>query len=108
MSHQVIWTRKALDTFIEEANLSEEDEWIMRTRIAGWSREMQSQKLHISLSTLDKRINRLKKRYDEVQKYNPQLQPRKFSAQELWKGTGSGENIRGDDEDEAIAKGLDD
>lgn len=87
MSHQVIWSKIILETFIEEANLNKEDEWIMRTRVAGWSRVKQSQELHISLSCLDKRIRRLKKRYDEVQKHNPLLPPRKFSAEELWMDT---------------------
>ena len=84
MSHQVIWSKIILETFIAEANLNKEDEWIMRTRVAGWSRVKQSQTLHISLSCLDKKIRRLKQRYDQVQKTNPLLPPRKFSEQELW------------------------
>ena len=87
MSTQVIWSKLILETFIKEANLSKEDEWIMRTRVAGWSRTKQCEYLHISISNLDKRIARLKKRYDEVQKTNLLLPPRKFSAKELWQDT---------------------
>lgn len=87
MSTQVIWSKLILETFIKEANLSKEDEWIMRTRVAGWSRIKQCEYLHISISNLDKRISRLKKRYDEVQKTNLLLPPRKFSAKELWQDT---------------------
>lgn len=87
MSTQVIWSKLILETFIKEANLSKEDEWIMRTRVAGWSRTKQCEYLHISVSNLDKRIARLKKRYDEVQKTNLLLPPRKFSAKELWQDT---------------------
>ena len=87
MSTQIIWSKLILETFIKEANLSKEDEWIMRTRVAGWSRTKQCEYLHISISNLDKRIARLKKRYDEVQKTNLLLPPRKFSAKELWQDT---------------------
>lgn len=87
MAHQVIWTKRTLETFIREANLTEEEEWIMRTRAAGWSRVKQSEKLHISISCLDKKIKKLKLMYDEVQKYNPELSPRKFSPEELWEET---------------------
>lgn len=87
LSHQVIWSKTILETFIKEANLSKEDEWIMRTRVAGWSRVKQCEELHISMSALDQRIRRLKKRYDVAQKHNPLLQPRKFSAKELWMDT---------------------
>ena len=85
MANQVIWTSKALETFIREANLNEEEEWIMRTRVKGWSRTRQAAELHISLSCLDKRIKKLKKLYDHVQKDFPDVLPvRKMSSEELW------------------------
>lgn len=84
MSHQVIWTKIVLDTFIIEANLTKDEEMIMRTRVAGWTRTEQSMKLGMSLSTIDKIIARLKVRYDAVAKYNPILPPRKFSAKETY------------------------
>lgn len=87
MSHQVPWSKIILETFIIEANLSKEEEWIMRTRVAGWSRVKQCERLHISMSTLDKRIRELKKKYDHIQKTNPLLPPRKFSAEEVWMDT---------------------
>lgn len=87
MSHQVPWSKIILETFIKEANLSKEDEWIMRTRVEGWSRTKQCAYLHISMSALDKRISILKKRYDLVQKTNCLLPPRKPSAKELWMDT---------------------
>lgn len=87
MSNQVIWGKLILETFIKEACLSKEEEWIMRTRVAGWSRTKQAQELHMSLSSLDKHIAKLKKKYDIVQKTNPLLPPRKNSAKELWMDT---------------------
>ena len=66
LSKQVIWSKIILETYIREGNLSKEDEWIMRTRVAGWSRTKQATHLHISLSSLDKRIAYLKKLYDQV------------------------------------------
>lgn len=38
MSNEVRWTKLILDTFIAEACLTKEEEMIMRTRVAGWSR----------------------------------------------------------------------
>lgn len=84
MSHQVPWNKIILETFIEEACLTKEEEWIMRTRVAGWPRTKQADELNISLSALDKSISRIKKKYDNAAKYNPLLPPRKFSEQEVW------------------------
>lgn len=84
MSHQVAWTKLIVETFVEEGMLTKDEEYILRTRCAGWSRTKQSLELGYSLSTIDRIINTLKKKYDAVQKYNPILPPRKFSAKERW------------------------
>ena len=84
MSHEVPWSKIIVETFVEEAMLTKEEEWVLRTRVAGWSRTKQSMELGISLSTLDRIIALLKKKYDYVSKYNPLLPPRKHSAQETW------------------------
>ena len=84
MSHQVIWSKLILETFIDEANLNKEEEIIMRTRVAGWTRTQQAQRLNMSLSTVDKIISRLKTKYDHVARYSPVLPPRKSSVQETY------------------------
>ena len=56
----------------------------MRTRVAGWTRTKQSRELHMSISTIDRIIRRLKKRYDKVAEYDPILPPRKASAEEVY------------------------
>lgn len=84
MSNQVPWNKIILETFIEEAMLTKEEEWIMRTRVAGWSRTKQAAELNISMSTLDRKISLLKVKYDKVSKYHPLLPPRKYSAKEAW------------------------
>lgn len=87
MSTQVIWTKIVLEEFIRLANLTKEEEMIIRTRCNGWSRTKQSQELNMSLSTVDRIIKRLKVKYDKVQPYSPLLPPRKFSARETWMDT---------------------
>lgn len=57
---------------------------IMRTRADGWTRTEQSVKLCMSMSKIDKIISRLKRKYDEVQRFDPVLPPRKESAEELY------------------------
>lgn len=84
MSKQVPWNKIILETFIEEGCLTKEEEIVMRTRVAGWSRVKQSMELGLSLSSVDRLIKSCKLKYDNVQKYNPLLPPRKESAQETW------------------------
>ena len=84
MAHQVPWNKIIVETFVEEAMLTEEEEWILRTRVAGWSRTKQADKLRMSLSSVDRIIADLKRKYDKVQKYNPLLPPRRASKEETW------------------------
>ena len=84
MSYQVPWNKIIVETFIKEAMLTKDEEWILRTRVAGWSRTKQAVELNMSIANVDKIISKLKKKYDNVQKYNPLLPPRKPSDQETW------------------------
>lgn len=67
MTNEVIWTKLVLERFIQLANLTEEEEIVIRTRAAGWSRVKQAMELNISISGIDRIIARLRKKYDEVQ-----------------------------------------
>lgn len=87
MSHQVPWNKIILEEFIRLAALTKEEEMIMRTRVAGWSRVRQSMELGLSLATVDRIIRRLKIKYDMIQPYSPLLPPRKYSAEETWMDT---------------------
>lgn len=84
MAHQVPWSKIILETFIEEAALTEDEEKIIRTRVAGWTVVKQSIEFNMCVSRVEKIVRRLKLKYDQVQKYNPILPPRKFSAAELY------------------------
>ena len=84
MAYQVPWNKIIVETFIKEAMLTKDEEWILRTRVAGWSRTKQAVELNMSIANVDKIISKLKKKYDNVQKYNPLLPPRKPSDQETW------------------------
>ena len=84
MAHQVPWNKIIVETFIKEAMLTKDEEWILRTRVAGWSSTKQAVELNMSIANVDKIISKLKKKYDNVQKYNPLLPPRKPSDQETW------------------------
>lgn len=84
MSHQVPWGKVILEEFISQAQLTDLEERVMRTRVAGWSRVKQADTFGISLSTLDRIIKLLKLKYDHAQKYSAILPPRRYSAQEAW------------------------
>ena len=87
MAHEVPWCKIILEEFIAEAALTEEEEEIIRTRVAGWSRTKQADKLGMSLSTVDRIIKRLKVKYDNVQKFSPILPPRRSFSEEVYMDT---------------------
>lgn len=84
MAHQVSWSKLILEEFCAQACLTKDEEMVIRTRVAGWTRVEQSQKLGMSVATVDRIIATLKKKYDDIQKYDPILPPRKTSAAELY------------------------
>lgn len=85
MSHQVIWTKKVLEDFCELANLNEEEKFIMETRCQNWTVTRQALELNKSTSSVHKTINKLKRKYDAVQKEYPDKFPvRKSSSKELY------------------------
>lgn len=84
MSRQVIWTKIVLEEFVRLANLTKDEEMIMRTRCQGWTRTQQALKLNMSLSTVDRLIKILKHKYDAVQPHSLILPPRKHSSKELF------------------------
>lgn len=84
MAHQVPWNKYIVERFEEAAMLTDLEREVLRTRVAGWSRTRQALALNISLSTLDRTINGLKRKYDRVARLDPLLPPRKNSAAETW------------------------
>ena len=84
MAHQVPWTKLIVEEFIQEAMLSKDEEYIIRTRAKGYTITQQADALNMSVDNVNKIIARLKKKYDEVQKYDPLLPPRKTSRQEIY------------------------
>lgn len=87
MAHQVPWNKIILEEFIRLAILTKDEEAVMRTRVAGWTRVEQSMKLGMSLAKVDKITARLKKKYDGVQRYIAILPPRKTSTEETYMDT---------------------
>lgn len=84
MAHQIPWTKLIVEEFIKDGMLSKEEEYIIRTRAVGYTITQQAEELHMSTDNVSKIIARLKKKYDMVQKYNPLLPPRKYSAKETY------------------------
>lgn len=54
MAKQVPWNKVIVEEFVKDAMLSKEEEMILRTRAAGWTRTKQSIELGMSLSTIDR------------------------------------------------------
>jgi hypothetical protein len=73
----IIWNKVILNEFIDLACLTEIEEKILRTQIAGWSRVRQSMEFNRSISSIDCIIRTIKKKYDSVQPYSAILPVRK-------------------------------
>ena len=84
MTHQVPWNKVILEEFIRIGCLSKTEEMIMRTRVHGSTINKQSYELNMSESNIKKIIARLKKKYDNAEKYSAILPPRKQSEKELY------------------------
>lgn len=84
MAQQVPWDQQILEEFIRRALLSEEDQWLLRSRIGGMSRSQQAEHLGLSERSVDRRISRLKSKYDHVQPGSSGLPPRRRRAADTW------------------------
>ena len=84
MSKQVPWNKIILERFIELSTLTKEEEQVIRTRVAGLTITEQSILLGMSPAKVSRITKRLKVLYDNVEKYDPILPPRKFSAKETY------------------------
>lgn len=87
MTRSIIWSKTTLERFIDQALLTNEEEQILRTRVAGWTIKQQAYKLQMSESKVSKIVARLKEKYDSIQKYDTMLPPRKVSKNEEYMDT---------------------
>lgn len=87
MSNQVPWNKVIVEEFVDKALLTKDEEWVLRTRVAGWSITKQSLELGMSISTVNRIVAKLKKKYDKVSINNPLLPPRRNSEKETWLDT---------------------
>lgn len=69
-------TKKLIEVFAEEALLSEQDIRILCLIARGRTRTKIAEDLFISISSLDKKINALKQKYDFVSSYTDELPDR--------------------------------
>lgn len=76
MTKQIFWTKKVLEEFIKEGNLSKRQEYIIRTRVAGYTITKQASELNLSIDQVNKDIAQLKKLYDATQVNSDILPPR--------------------------------
>lgn len=84
----MIWTRRVYEFFCDAANLNKLDRDILAQRIAGMTIKEMTFFYGLSESAINKRIARMKRVYDEVQKeYPEELHPRKNSAAETYMDT---------------------
>lgn len=71
--HKVPWNRVIYDEFVSLSYLTAEEEEILKTRIAGWSQVKQCQTYNMSLATLNRKVKKIKDKYDSVQPYSMTL-----------------------------------
>ena len=67
---KVPWNPVIYKEFVSLSYLTEEEEKILKTRIAGWNQTAQITELNMSLATLNRKTRRLKDKYYSVVKYS--------------------------------------
>lgn len=77
MSKQIPWTKTVLNNFEEMAMLSEAECYVLESRCKGATVTEQALYLHKSESTVHRMISSMKKKYDRVQKENPDMFPKR-------------------------------
>lgn len=77
LKRQIPWTKTLLEDFIQEALLTEDEEFIVRTRIAGWSSIKQSMERGLSTATISNIVKRCKEKYDNLHKQFPNRFPKR-------------------------------
>lgn len=60
MARQICWTKKIVDTFIEEACLTKDEHGILFTMVASLTISEQAEKFNISVGKVNRIIKRLK------------------------------------------------
>ena len=84
MRPKVPWTKSMLEKFIEEGLLTEDEERVLRTRIAGWSIVKQSMEFGMSTASISRMIRGIKRKYVALQPQFPDIfPPIKVSKYEL-------------------------
>lgn len=84
MRPKVPWTKSMLEKFIEEGLLTEDEERVLRTRIAGWSIVKQSIEFGMSTASVSRMVRGIKRKYVALQPQFPDIfPPIKVSKYEL-------------------------
>lgn len=84
MTKTMFLTKHIIDAFVEEGNLSERHEYILRTRAKGYTIAMQADELHLSIDQVNKDIATIRRLYDAVQPHSKILPPRKKNKKDLY------------------------
>lgn len=72
---QVKWTKQLTENFIDLAMLSDDEAYIMRSRVKGSTITQQAIQLNKSEATIHRMVRSLKHKYDIVQKEHPDVFP---------------------------------
>lgn len=76
MANDLVWDKRMLRTFIEEACLTEEEEIVLEDWIKGKHIANTSMLRHMSESKINKIRKSIRMKYDRVQVYTPELPKR--------------------------------
>lgn len=78
--NQVPWSKTTLEDFIKEGLLNEDEIFVIRTRLAGWSQVKQSMEMNVSTSTISNIMTRCRKKYDILHKQFPERFPKRRTS----------------------------
>lgn len=82
--HGIAWTKESVNEFFDKACLTDMEKNIIKARINEWSRIQMAMKYNISVSTVDKTISRVMKKYDYCQRNSEILPKREKSIKNIY------------------------
>lgn len=78
--HQIPWDEEVLSIFLNDAILTDFEEYVTRARAHNVPRKVIARKYNMSIEAVDSAIKRIRRKYDRCAVKNPKLPKREHSG----------------------------
>ena len=73
----IVWNKILLEEFLSIATLTEIEEKVLRSKLAGYTISQQADIFNMSVSSINRVLKSIDEKYDDAEKYSFILPPRK-------------------------------